>query len=154
MFFERYSTNHKASDGATRSFLDTEDLRVRTLETLIEIYGDFTSGGERLEICGHPSAERARKFKIRLWMAYQVLFGFLSCFTLANFVRSHRAAPGSDLPCQRKPSGGSILGPGPLAMTLTGDGGGTMYRRRALSILFHGPFCHKLLVYAFARNRT
>lgn len=33
--------------------------RVRTLETLIEIYGDFTCGGERLEIRGHPSAERA-----------------------------------------------------------------------------------------------
>ena len=126
--------------------------RVRTLETLIEIYGDFTSGGECLEICRHPSAERAKKDRIRLWMAHQVLFGFLSRFTLANFVRSHRAAPGGHLPCQRKPSGGSILGSGPLAMTLTG--GGTMCRWRALSILFHGPFCHKLLVYAVARNRT
>ena len=126
--------------------------RARTLETLIEIYGDFKSGGECMEFCRHPSAERAKKDRIRLWMAHQVLFGFLSRFTLANFVRSHRAAPGGDLPCQRKPSGGSFLGSGPLAMTLTG--GGTMYRWRALSILFHGPFCHKLLVYAVARNRT
>ena len=151
MFFERYPTNHKASDGATRSFPDTEDLPSPDSGDLIEIYGDFTSGGECLEIRRHPTAERAKRDRIRLWMAHQVLFGFLSYFTLANFVRSHRAAPGGDLLCQRKPSGGSILGSGPLAMTLTGDG---MYRWRALSILFHGPFFQKLLVYAVARNRT
>ena len=127
---------------------------VRTLETLIEIYSDFTNGEDSLEVRGHPSAERAKKDGIQLWIAHQVLFGFLSCFTFANFVRSHRAAPRGHSPCQRKPSGVTILGSDPLAMTLTVDGGGTMYRWRALSILFHGPSCYKLLVYAVARNHT
>ena len=152
MFFERYPTNHKASDGATRSLRLQMIYRVRTLETLIEIYGDFTCEGERLGICRHPSAERAKKDRIRLPIAHRVLLGLLSYFTIANFVRSHRPAPGFDLPCQRKPSGGSILGSGPPAITLTGNGGRAMYRWRSLSTLFHGPYCHKVLVYAVPRN--
>ena len=43
--------------------------RVRTMETLIEIHGDFTCEGERLGICRHPSAERVKKDRIRLPMA-------------------------------------------------------------------------------------
>ena len=66
MFFERYPMNHKASDGATRSFPDTEDLPSPDSGDLIEIYGDFTSGGERLKIRRHPTAERAKRDRIRL----------------------------------------------------------------------------------------
>ena len=94
-----------------------------------------------------------RKVRIRLRMGHQVLLGFLSYFTLAIFVRSHRAAPGVDLPCQGKASG-SILGSGPLTMTLTGNGARAMYRWRCLSIFSLGPFCQKPLVYAVARKCT
>ena len=56
MIFERHPTNHKASDGATRSFPDTKDLLSPDFGDLDRDLRRFymwrgTSGNSRTSVC-------------------------------------------------------------------------------------------------------